>query len=1021
MTVSHSGSVIAEVILSRFRNEAPDQEHMEAECVASSRCPHACTSVKAHMALPKGKKKALPKTRPMASLNPEPAPPVASRTAVAQAAAGRTAQLPSVSSKEFPRVPASKAGGDSKPVVHHAKTLYDFAGQADGDLSFSAGDLLVITDSAKTWWRGHRAASPTKTSGIFPSNYVETVAAEANHQEVAITPPPPAATAAAALRLEPLVLEGSQTPTFALPSVPASKAGGGSKPVAAAAAAHHAKALYPFAAQTDGDLAFAEGDLLVITDATESWWRGYRAASPTKTSGVFPSNYVETVAAEAKQQAARTAAPAAEEEKVAGSNSLVLELEPFASELDVLDAAVPLDEVDTAAEALKQAKALYDFKAQRDGDLAFSVGDVIVITDAAETWWTGHRVATPSISGVFPSNYVEELVVTAVSTGVVPWVRIAKAETRSAAADSLGGCSSAMSSVRSRTTSFRTSSFRKDLSMRPEAWFCLKFAVPQAGDSSADHAPSSECVEVWRSFSQITAMQQELAREFAGYSATAVLRASTPAMNCVPAQSSKMVSDFLNGLCAHRILLHSRPVQAFLHEDFVSFDAAAESAVGSAESATDVVVDELLECQRRRSHLELFSAAALLATDPPEWSGPDGASAPGLREEIEEGWRWASDSWQADLSGMQSDEDGWSYAFTLTADAESWVADETQGSCLVRRRWHSRLRYRAAFQFDQGTLSEVVGAHRNSRRLKYEGGGLLCKLERRLATATADVRADTLKLHTPVRSLANMGDQTPMSFKISPPSVETLTPDHLSVVFSHFQFTKDDIEAVVLEFDGDPIMAAKRLSEMVEDPADGDIALSRLGLSSMVQAKQQVAIQEAEKDMDSAWYLRQCFEHTTDGVNAKDLQMMDSPGSGLFQETLTNSDLEAVYIACLSCVVGGSVHGDLSSVPKELTANDCKVIRDAVLAADLAHGLLPWERAAEGGASTASSTFFRSAQPPPSPTPRARKHMSDTESETLEQHRKLLMQVSLSPSFGPRHFCFLSRRFDVADSCRLPS
>ena len=87
-----------------------------------------------------------------------------------------------------------------------------------------------------------------------------------------------------------------------------------------AAAAHHAKALYPFAAQTDGDLAFAEGDLLVITDATESWWRGYRAASPTKTSGVFPSNYVETVAAEAKQQTARTAAPAAEEELGTGSN-----------------------------------------------------------------------------------------------------------------------------------------------------------------------------------------------------------------------------------------------------------------------------------------------------------------------------------------------------------------------------------------------------------------------------------------------------------------------------------------------------------------------------------------------------------------------------------------------------------------------------------------------------------------------------------------------------------------------------
>jgi SH3 domain-containing YSC84-like protein 1 len=57
-----------------------------------------------------------------------------------------------------------------------------------------------------------------------------------------------------------------------------------------------------------------------------------------------------------------------------------------------------------------QARALFTFDADQDGDLGFKKGDIITITkrtDNAEDWWTG-RIGERV--GIFPSNYVEALV-----------------------------------------------------------------------------------------------------------------------------------------------------------------------------------------------------------------------------------------------------------------------------------------------------------------------------------------------------------------------------------------------------------------------------------------------------------------------------------------------------------------------------------------------------------------------------------------------------------------------------------
>ncbi|KAJ7042612.1 hypothetical protein C8F04DRAFT_1076519 [Mycena alexandri] len=67
----------------------------------------------------------------------------------------------------------------SKPLLHHegvarAIALYDFRAAQPGDLSFSKGDIIVITkrsESTDDWWTG----TLDGRKGIFPANFIEVV------------------------------------------------------------------------------------------------------------------------------------------------------------------------------------------------------------------------------------------------------------------------------------------------------------------------------------------------------------------------------------------------------------------------------------------------------------------------------------------------------------------------------------------------------------------------------------------------------------------------------------------------------------------------------------------------------------------------------------------------------------------------------------------------------------------------------------------------------------------------------
>jgi amphiphysin len=84
---------------------------------------------------------------------------------------GRSSSLAnSAAAKKPPPPPAPKPAAFSKK--EHAIALYDFTAQAEGDLTFKAGDRIEIIKKggdANEWWIGKLNG----VQGQFPANYTQ--------------------------------------------------------------------------------------------------------------------------------------------------------------------------------------------------------------------------------------------------------------------------------------------------------------------------------------------------------------------------------------------------------------------------------------------------------------------------------------------------------------------------------------------------------------------------------------------------------------------------------------------------------------------------------------------------------------------------------------------------------------------------------------------------------------------------------------------------------------------------------
>ena len=79
-------------------------------------------------------------------------------------------------------VTAAGGGACGSDVVTRVVALHDFEGTEAEDLSFKAGDVILVTDRSEDWWAGYHEADPRRGSsglnaedpvvGNFPKNFV---------------------------------------------------------------------------------------------------------------------------------------------------------------------------------------------------------------------------------------------------------------------------------------------------------------------------------------------------------------------------------------------------------------------------------------------------------------------------------------------------------------------------------------------------------------------------------------------------------------------------------------------------------------------------------------------------------------------------------------------------------------------------------------------------------------------------------------------------------------------------------
>ncbi|XP_042565924.1 intersectin-2a isoform X3 [Clupea harengus] len=263
------------------------------------------------------------------------------------------------------------------------RALYSFAARNADELSLEAGGIVEVNEGTvgePGWFYG----SCQGKLGWFPQSYVEkcppgeaaNCPLNANHTEA--TDPATSGNQSTGS----LAQADAQTSGFAS-GLEEAQISAFSTSLSNMSGAPHTqseqvKALCSWTAKAEGHLSFSQGDLIAVLQRQENWWLGELSG----TQGWFPKSYVGTTVA-------GEAAP-----------------EQLCSVVDDLDSSDVCQ--------LEEFEALYTYESPEAGDLAFSVGDTILVTEREGEWWRG---CIGDHTGVFPSNYVKPRELSATKPG----------------------------------------------------------------------------------------------------------------------------------------------------------------------------------------------------------------------------------------------------------------------------------------------------------------------------------------------------------------------------------------------------------------------------------------------------------------------------------------------------------------------------------------------------------------------------------------------------------------------------
>ncbi|XP_035883615.1 intersectin-2 isoform X2 [Phyllostomus discolor] len=271
------------------------------------------------------------------------------------------------------------------------RALYRFEARNHDEMSFNSGDIIQV-DEKTTGEPGWLYGSFQGNFGWFPCNYVEKMPSceKSVSPKKALLPPTVSLSATSPSSEsqssnQPASVTNYQNVSFSNLTVNTSwqKKSAFTRTVSPGSVSPihgqgqvvenlKAQALCSWTAKKDNHLNFSKHDIITVLEQQENWWFGEVHGG----RGWFPKSYVKII-------------PGSEVKR---------------EEPEALYAAVNKKPTSAACTVGEEYIALYPYSSVEPGDLTFSEGEEILVTQKDGEWWTG---SIGDRTGIFPSNYVK--------------------------------------------------------------------------------------------------------------------------------------------------------------------------------------------------------------------------------------------------------------------------------------------------------------------------------------------------------------------------------------------------------------------------------------------------------------------------------------------------------------------------------------------------------------------------------------------------------------------------------------
>ncbi|XP_060025714.1 intersectin-2 isoform X4 [Lagenorhynchus albirostris] len=269
------------------------------------------------------------------------------------------------------------------------RALYCFEARNHDEMSFNSGDIIQV-DEKTVGEPGWLYGSFQGNFGWFPCNYVEKITSEKSvSPKKALLPPTVSLSATSTSESlssnQPASVTDYQNVSFSSLTVNTSwqKKSAFTRTVSPVSTSPihgqgqvvenlKAQALCSWTAKKDNHLNFSKHDIITVLEQQENWWFGEVHGG----RGWFPKSYVKII-----------------------PGSEVRREEP-----EALYAAVNKKPTSAASTVGEEYIALYPYSSAEPGDLTFTEGEEILVTQKDGEWWTG---SIGDRTGIFPSNYVK--------------------------------------------------------------------------------------------------------------------------------------------------------------------------------------------------------------------------------------------------------------------------------------------------------------------------------------------------------------------------------------------------------------------------------------------------------------------------------------------------------------------------------------------------------------------------------------------------------------------------------------